>query len=213
MDLIRSITEEGPTHGSDLLTAMVVAEYQTLRVEIGRFQDHQQQTLNFGFLVLAAIVAGLGSVLAGSAHPLVQVLRDYHLVFLVVPLIFLFLGALFAERTIRIMRVGDYLDREVRQLVKEVLNKDVLRWEDHRRSPRLFAKRVFRVISLGRLLDIVRWVGFIGPIGLSLILLSIAQPQLEVNEWFLLALDVIALGITCMFAVKIDESSGVPRPG
>src|SRR5579864_7605025 len=108
-----TVADMGPTdrrtHAMNLMADMVVAEYQTLRAEIGRLQDHQQQILNFGFLALAAVVAGFGSALAGPQHTsLAQALQDYHLLLLVIPLVYLFLAALFAERTIRIMRVGDY---------------------------------------------------------------------------------------------------------
>jgi hypothetical protein len=197
-------TERAPTDGQDAALKMILAEYQSLRVEIGRFQDHQQQILSFGFLVFAAVAAGIGSALASSAQlSLDEALRRYHLVLLISPLVYLFLAALFAERTIRILRVGDYLDHEVRSEASSIVARDVLRWEDYRRSPRLFSS------PFARALDLSRWLEFVAPIALCIILLILTHPGLTQVEWFLVTLDVGSF-IACVgLAVSVDESAGI----
>jgi hypothetical protein len=190
--------------GAGLTLDVALAEYNSLRAEIGRLQDHQQQILSFGFFVLAAVATAFGSAVAGPTHPsLAQALRDFHLLLLVTPFIYLFLGILFAERTVKILRAGDYLDHDVRDRVKDWVGKDILCWEDYRRSPRVYSK------TLARLLDFGRWFGFIAPMLLCLVLIAQTGPSLTLGDWVLLLLDAGAVILGIGLAFSIDEASGV----
>ncbi len=198
---------DGTTTSSARLTVDVaLAEYHSLRAEIGRLQDHQQQILSFGFFVLAAVATAFGSAVAGSTHPsLSQALRDYHLLLLVTPFVYLFLGILFAERTVKILRAGDYIDHDVRDRVKAAVGEDVLGWEDYRRSPRVYSR------TMARLLDFGRWFGFIAPMLLCLVLIAQTGPSLTVGDSVLLVLAVLAALMSVALALCIDEASGVRR--
>lgn len=195
-----------PIDARQLATSVVLGEFHSLRAEIGRFQDHQQQILSFGFIVFGAVAAGIGSALGGSGAPSLDVvLRNFHIVLLVTPFVYLFLGVLFAERTVRILRVGDYIDTNLRPKLEGMAGAGVLGWEAYRRNPQVFSP------VLARLLDLGRWAEFAAPIVLCLALLLWAHPGLQPVEKVTVGFDVLAFVACVALAWAIDESAGVPR--
>lgn len=186
---------------------VVLGEYHSLRAEIGRFQDHQQQILGFGFLVFGAVAAGIGSAISGAGKPsLEEALRSFHILLLVTPFVYLFLAMLFAERTIRILRVGDYIDSSLRPLVETIVGPGVLGWEEYRRNPQLFSRFTARLLDLGR------WAEFAAPILLCIALIWWVHPGLQPTEKVAVGLDVLALIVCIVLGWRIDESAGVRPP-
>src|SRR5438552_185425 len=83
-----------PLHGEDLVgvASVLTAEYGALRQEIGRYQDHHHQLMNFAFLVIGAM---FGIVAAAPGSGKVDQLRDIAAVFLFFPYLYAVLAVLY----------------------------------------------------------------------------------------------------------------------
>lgn len=117
---------------SENATSLVVAEYTALRLEISRYQDHQNQ-----FRTLAIILLGAVLGLAGSIHDMSnpEATRSATALFLLVPLVYLVLGGLTVDRSSRILDIAAYLDTDLRSIARGLAGgAPVFGWEEHKRG-------------------------------------------------------------------------------
>jgi hypothetical protein len=152
---VRQIAEEpkGPparVAAVDVLTE----EYKVLRAEIGRYQDHQNQVMNFSFLVLTGILAYVGTLLNLKDDGFTS---ERVLVLLYIPLVFVVLASLYSDRTVRIIRLADYLTNYLRPKVSSLVGIKIWQWEIYKRHASPMNKRLAYVF------DKLRWAVFILP--------------------------------------------------
>jgi hypothetical protein len=79
----------------DVLTA-VTAEYNQMRAEIGRCQDHQKDLMNFAFVGLGAMFAFIGIIANRPSND-----RQFALLLLLVPILYALLAFACADRARR----------------------------------------------------------------------------------------------------------------
>jgi hypothetical protein len=193
-----------PLNGNDLAAAVtvLVAEYTSLREEIGRHQEHQKEILQFGYAILPITGTIAVAILGRSTADL----RPYTFGLLAFPLIYGLLAALFTDRTFRLMWVGDYLHNHLRPRMVAALGLNVWQWEEYRRTSRWFGRPAVM------LLDKARWLAFIGP-SLGCLLAFVVVTGLKVpwwqEAWFVI--DVIVFFLTVWLAFFfVHEAAGVP---
>jgi hypothetical protein len=191
------------------VTNIFIAEYNSLRCEIGRLQDHQKQLVQFALLILVAPASALAAL--GSNRVLAQLLL------LVLPILYATLGIMYSERTAKILVAADYIDRRLRPELVAVVgsNFKLWEWEDHRRHNALYNR------GLLRLLDVARWLVFLLPAGSCLAAygyLVRAQIPTLLNptpaRLFQLLLALIGFGLNLFVvwtALQFPECRGIPQ--
>jgi hypothetical protein len=179
----------------------MLEEYRTLRDEIGRNQDHQHQIMNFAFVLAGAMVAFSAALESDK----IKNLRAAAVPLLLLPPLFLLLAALYTERTQHIIDAADYIHVHLRRRVSEEVQSPVWRWEGYK-ADNFFAKK--RRWPL--LLDHCRWLVFVGPGAMSIVLYFLVAPwPPRLTPGVLGVLDILALGVAVSFMFKHNESSGV----
>jgi len=192
-----------PLQGDELTaaTSALVAEYASLREEIGRHQHHQKEIMQFGYAILP-VAAVIAVAIVGQSP---DRLRAYAYGLLVFPLIYGVLAALFTDRTFRLMWVGDYLHNHLRPRMSTIVGLNIWLWEDYRRRSRLFNRTAVT------LLDRTRWLVFLGP-SFGCILAFVIIAGRDIGLWLALWLVgdffILVLSIWAMFFV--NEAGGVP---
>lgn len=164
----------------------VLTEYTALRREIDIYHDYQKQIINFGVLFLV----GLLTVAFSATFSQLAVTLPF--VFLLFPIIFVTFGMMFADITIRIRRIADYLHNCSRKKLTKLLGDDVWRWELYKQKTKLFNRRVSRA------LDRIRWLVFLLP-SISAVLLFVYFQRHR--SW--IALDYILLVFDSIYIVSL----------
>jgi len=182
-------------------TSALIAEYASLRDEIGRHQHQQKEIMQFGYAVLP-VAAVIAVAIVGQAP---DRLRAYAFGLLVFPLIYGVLAAIYTDRTFRLMWVGDYLHNHLRPQICKLLQLNIWQWEEYRRRTTLFNRIAVSV------LDRSRWLVFIGPsLGCIIAFMIIAGPS--AGPWLELWLvgDVLIFGTSIWAMLFVNEVGGVP---
>src|SRR5947199_6999089 len=93
-----------PLRGEDLVgvASVLNAEYDVMRGEIGRYQDHHKQIMNFTFVIMAAMFALVGGALGSDK---VNPDKVSPLLFAFPP-VYLLLACLYSDRTLRILQLA-----------------------------------------------------------------------------------------------------------
>lgn len=154
------------------VTNAVIAEYNTLRDEIARFQEQQKQIIQAGFATLVGIAAAAAAIIS-QGHGIQAGLhaQGLDLVLMAVSLIYLILSCLFAESIHRINDPAKYIHQQLRPQFGQLTEVSLWGWEAHlasERRRRLEGRRFQPLIH--RLLEHIRWVALIVPIGFVLVI-------------------------------------------
>lgn len=137
----------------------ILAEYNVLRNEIDSYHHHQNEIINF----LIAIIVGVFGII-GIQDANGKYIEKLDVVFLLLPIICLILACLYTDRTIRIIRIADYLHNYVRVQVNQIVQAKTFQWEIYKRKTKLFDKRITFI------LDKIRWTIFFVPSVVSIII-------------------------------------------
>lgn len=197
-------TREYPLHGDDLEAIVNVfnAEYKVLRAEIALYHNHQKQTINFVFLVMAAMFGVIGGILAIEDGDFVASIAC---VFLLFPIVYMFLSLLYADRTLRIIRIADYIHNYLRNKVNMVTGEQVWQWEIYKRRTKIFSR------ALALFLDRARWAAFLLPSILALVLFFLFDETgiNKTHEYALIVIDGLALITSAAVIFITEETTGI----
>lgn len=130
----------------------ILAEYNILRNEIDSYHHHQNEIINF----LIAIIVGVFGII-GIQDANGKYIEKLNIVFLLLPIICLILACLYTDRTIRIIRIADYLHNYVRLQANQIVQGNTFQWEIYKRKTKIFDKRITFI------LDKIRWTIFFVP--------------------------------------------------
>lgn len=181
------------------MTAIIGAEYNMLRDEIGRYHDHQKQTMNFAFVIMAAMFGVLGAALGSSDKEALQHVRPLLILF---PLVYTLLAFIYADRTLRIIRLADYIHNHLRLKANEVCRGEVWQWELYKRHTQLFSRRIALI------LDKARWLVFILPSVVAMVIYLVVGSVGHTQIGFAcLDAAVTICGLLAMFIT--EETTGV----
>lgn len=182
-------------------TDFLVSEYNILRKEIDVYHNHQQGFLNFTLLLFTGKLALLGTLLSQPQ----QTIIEFIYIFLLFPLIFTLLSTLYTDKTIRIIRIADYLHNYLRIKANSLVSNNVFQWEIYKRKTTLFNKKI------ALLLDRVRWWIFIIPslVSVSVFLVLHINSPWKAIEIFLFAIDSICMFISFIVMYITDETLGI----
>lgn len=195
-----------PLHREDLegVTSVLIAEYTILRGEIDLYHHHQKEIMNFVFLVLTAMFGIIGVGIGLNPKQLTSIA----FIFLLFPFVYTLLSFLYADRTIRIIRIADYLHNYLRRKVDEVTGERMWQWEIYKRHTTVFNRR------LALVLDRVRWLVFVLPSIISILIFFFFIPNpTQVYHISLIIGDAVAilLGFIVMFIT--EETTGIRGRG
>jgi hypothetical protein len=191
-----------PLKGDDLegVVLVLIAEYNALRGEIDVYHHHQKEITNFVFLVLTAMFSILGGGLAFNPEKL----SSAAFIFLLFPYVFTLLSFLYADRTIRIIRIADYLHNYLRRKVDEVTGEHAWQWETYKRHTTIFN----RILAL--ILDKTRWIVFLLPSLLSICIFFFLVPcKYDLYQINLVLGDSIAIFLSFIVMFITEETSGI----
>lgn len=191
-----------PLHGDDLegVVLVFIAEYNVLRGEIDVYHHHQKEIMNFVFLVLTAMFGIVGAGLALKPDQLPSIA----FIFLFFPFVYTLLSFLYADRTIRIIRIADYLHNYLRRKVDEVTGKHMWQWEIYKRHTTIFSRR------LALFLDKVRWGVFLLPsfISVCIFFFFVPSPK-QLYQIALIFVDGIAMLLCFVVMFITEETTGI----
>ena len=181
---------------------ILVAEFTALRREIEICIEHQKEIMNFSVLTFVAMIGLFGVAKTRSE------LGSIAPTFLFFPFIFCLLVLLYADKTVRILRVADYIHNYLRRRVNEtkILDTDFWLWESYKSHKASYSRK------LAMRLDRARWLIFIIPsviaIGLFFLLYGIPCTNKE-EIMFLLFLDVVAIIVIICVIPHLEETAPI----
>jgi len=191
-----------PLHGDDLegVVSVLIAEYNVLRGEIDVYHHHQNEIINFVFLVLTAMFGIVGAGIALNPEQL----KSMAFIFLFFPFVYTLLSSLYADRMIRIIRIADYLHNYLRKKVDEVTGEHVWQWETYKGHTNIFSRRL--VLSFDR----GRWLVFLLPSIISICIFFFLVPSPEqVYQIALIIGDIIAIVLCLAVMFIVEETTGI----
>ncbi|MFD4737714.1 hypothetical protein ACFWNR_15700 [Streptomyces virginiae] len=189
-----------PAAELELIGSALIAEYEVLREEIGRYQDHQKQIMNFAFMVSAAMIA-LAQPLFSDTGPKGDDVRSILLYFS--PL-FAMLAGLYSDRTIRILRLAGYINNHLRRKLSSLVSMHLWQWEVYKTS------RVRGGHPFAYALDKIRWLVFILPGAGSVGLYFWLGGNLSgARSWFGLGVSALGLAAAVLIMFLAEETKGV----
>ena len=173
----------------------IFEEYRVLRSEIQQYHSERNNYVNYSVTLTGALLAFI------SAMKLLSV--ELSILFLLMPLLYSLLGFLYLDRSIRVIRLADYIHNYLRKQLQDVSDTDVWNWEIYKKKTTRFSK----VVSL--ILDQIRICSFILPSVVSIAVFFIFDNEalsfLEISLIMISAISVIGMLI---IAVKVQETSG-----
>ena len=181
---------------------ILIAEFTALRREIEICIEHQKEIMNFSVLTFVAMIGLFGVAKTRSE------LGSIAPTFLFFPFIFCLLVLLYADKTVRILRVADYIHNYLRRRVNEtgIWDKDFWLWESYKSHKASYSRK------LAMRLDRARWLIFIIPsiiaIGLFFLLYGIPCTNKE-EIMFLLFLDVVAIIVIICVIPHLEETAPI----
>jgi hypothetical protein len=193
----RTTKVEGITEG---MATVLMSEYESLRREIDIYHEHQKEFMNFNIILTIGMLSLLGAFLTlppGRSSSL-------NFTFLLFPIIFMLLSLFYTDRTVRIIRIADYLHNYLRPKANLFTGQKILQWELYKRHTRIF-HRGFTLF-----LDRARWMTFIFPSILAVVVFCI----LKITSWtsleiVLISLDAIAIATSFAVMFMTEETSGI----
>jgi len=177
------------------LERVLLAEYRSLREEIGRFQDHQKEIMNFAYVVVLALATA-----AAAVHDNPKLFRP---ILFFIPWAYFLLAAAYTDRTLKILLPADYIHNELRHKLRDALGIDGWGWENFKRRATVFDRQMVWT------LDKSRWLVFVVPaaFGAAFFTYKSWPPTGPNGLWIAADLLALALGFYVMFIV--DEAAGI----
>ena len=194
-----------PPHAATLpsiMTNAMVAEYNSLRTEIGRFQDHQKMVMQFAFTILAGLIATVGAAVGSSNLGTIERFTPLlSFVLGAVALSYFLLACLFADSIHRMNLAAQYIDTWLRPCFQEVTEVLVWDWEQFLAQHRSTVWTAGLNTFLHGLLDQVRWLVFMGPMALCIVAFVITPSLLgnDIGRWSFAA-SIASLVLTVVVA-------------
>lgn len=114
---------------------VLLAEYGRIKDEIIRHTTTQQIILNFVILLLSAEIAALSQIflmVTQQPQPLLNLL-------LIVPIPFAFLALYHSSYTLRIHKLGSYMDGELKEKIETIVGEGTLRTRSFYPTPNILA--------------------------------------------------------------------------
>ncbi|MHB8231844.1 MAG: hypothetical protein ACYDDB_02940 [bacterium] len=184
---------------NDIAVDFYLTEYKSLRDEISLYHQQQKQLMYFALLLIASFL--------GFISTKIQWIENNDLILLAMPSFFIILGMMFADRTVRIIRIAHYLDTDLKNRVNNLIGRDVLNWENYKRNTTIVNKKIAKI------LDQVRWFIFLFP---SLLILTIYLQLHGIYRWNLDNIILFMINILFIMGLIIiiflfEETSGVNR--
>jgi len=177
----------------------MLAEYTSLRGEIGRFQDHQKEIMNFATVLILAL-ATVTATLHENQPNLIRA------ILFVIPWAFFLLAAAYSERTAKLLLAADYIHKELRPEISRAIGADVWHWENFKRR----ALTYDRLIAW--LLDKSRWLVFLVPVLFGAMFFTIKSWPPSGWNAPLMTADLVALALAIYVMFIVDEASGIYSP-
>jgi hypothetical protein len=176
----------------DGISRIFVAEFNALRREIEINIEHQKEIMNFSILTLTAMAGLFGFIKTENIPP------SFSNVFLIFPWVFILLTLLYADKTIRILRVADYLHNYLRKKIISICRNDFWQWELYKTHESSFK----RELAMG--LDRTRWGIFVMPTFLSLVFYCFFLEDICVSDVvYLLLYAFFLLAVVIIIAKRI----------
>lgn len=176
----------------------IFEEYRILRSEIQQYHSERNNYVNYSVTLTGALLAFISAMKLLNA--------ELFILFLLIPLIYLLLGFLYLDKSIRVVRLADYIHNHLREQLRELTDTDVWNWEIFKGQTTRFSKR------LSFLLDYLRIASFILPSILSISVFFVFDSNsLSILEGSLIALSTILILGLLNVASKVQETSGAER--
>lgn len=182
----RRTTLRGTRDDIASVTSALVAEYNSLRTEIGRFQDHQKMVMQFAFTILAGLIATVGAAVGSSNLGTIERFTPLlSFVLGAVALSYFLLACLFADSIHRMNLAAQYIDTWLRPCFQEVTDVLVWDWEQFLAQHRSTVWTKSLPTFVHGLLDQVRWLVFIAPMALCVVAFVISPSLLDnvIGRW------------------------------
>lgn len=183
--------------GKATIVEIILAEYNVLRDEIYLYHEQQKHIMNF---VLLAIL-GMFAVIT------VTEISDFLFCLLFFPLIYSGLAILYADRTIRIIRLADYIHNHLRKNILKLIDDgvNIWQWEIYKRHTKVVNRK------LALFLDRGRWIIFILPSIFSILTFLFFHIGLTwLNyEIFLTILSIVTVSLTIVMTFIVEETKGI----
>jgi len=183
------------TSASDL----IIAEYNILRSELTLYHEHQKELINYSLFTIFGLLGALLPVVTSGKQ------KDYAFVILFASPIIAVLGLMYTDRTIRILRIAHYIHNYLRPKACSLIGSKIWQWEIYKRYASPFPKQV------SILLDRVRWILFVLPGILSIILFVILKNPVPWNpvEIALFVIAVVSPLSVLGVSIIVEETSGI----
>lgn len=208
-----------PYRGMDLMgiSNVFIAEYNALRRELEIFLEHQKDIMNFSVLVFTAILGLFGILRTQIENE--DIFRPASYVFLLFPWIFYLLALLYADKTVRILRIADYLQNHLRKRIIRISGELFWQWELYK----MHESFPLKSRNLALLFDRTRWLIFMGPSVMSIILFFGLYYDVKISSYrnivnlsndiiaiLLLATNAVAIMLIWKFVIpRLQETMGV----
>jgi hypothetical protein len=124
--------EQSKTHErnyEERLISLFIAEYNILRKEIDLYHTQQDSIVNFVILIFTAMFGVLGASIAISTSTASKTAESLAFIFLLFPFIYTLLSFFYLDRTLRIIRIADYIHNNLRKKVYDTCGEYVWQWE------------------------------------------------------------------------------------
>jgi hypothetical protein len=183
---------------------VLTAEYTALREEIGRHQDHRNQLFSIALAIMAAVIG-----LAGAESHAGKQASNASIIFLLAPLLFVFLGSAYIDRGRRMLDVATYVNTWLRRQISDSLGIEVWLWETFKKAHYDKSDGVARSIAMG--FDGLRGMIFVlcGAISLG-VYVALPTRLSGFGRVTLFGLDVALLLTLTLFIWLFEETRGLP---
>jgi len=180
----------------NLLKDAIIAEYNVLREEIKQYHSERNNFINFTVMLSAGFIGSIvANELAGD---------KFIILYLIFPFFYFTLGLLYLDKSIRIIRLADYIHNFLRKVFVQISNSDnVFCWEIYKRDTKRFPK------WLTKLIDRLRISIFIVPSLISLLVFFVQKKNgIFYHEIILLSLDILSILSIIFIHIITEETTG-----
>ncbi|MFA4849957.1 MAG: hypothetical protein WC626_09550 [Methanoregula sp.] len=185
---------------------LFIEEYKALRGEIDIYHDQQKDIINFLFIVFAIMLGIPALSINLPSTEGANFMFKVSFIFLIFPILYALLTFLYTDRTIRILRIADYLHNFLRIKVIRIFKMYVWQWETYKsHAPPLINRNV------ALFLDRTRWLIFVLPSIIALILYFVFSnaPGFDFKDRVLIGFDVILIFSSLVTMFIVEETKGI----
>lgn len=174
--------------------APALEEYRILRDEIAKYHGERNSHVNFSVLLTIALI---GAVSTGN-------MSQFASVFILLPIAYCLLAFLYADRSIRVIRIADYIHNDLRIRINDLARGDYFHWEFYKRRTTRFPRFFMQLV------DRLRLAMFLAPAVMCVtsypFLLNFGQWYAW--QWAMWCLDIALIVSIVLFFWYIQETSG-----